>query len=147
MEQLIGHSYTKADRYNIPLIVSVPGKIPHQTITKVGGQLDFLPTLTNLLGIPIDHKLVHFGQDLLNTHSNTVGMRYYMPEGSFINQSIIYEPDKSFADGTAINRLTGADANFKGYHSEYEKVIHLENLSDAYIQSLPVRPDSAKLKK
>ncbi len=144
MKDLIGHPYTKEDRYNIPLIAAVPGKVQHQTITKVGGQLDFLPTLTNLLGIPIDHKLVHFGQDILNTNSNTIGMRYYMPEGSFINKSIIYEPDKSFSDGTAINRLTGKKAGFKDYHSEYEKVIHLEDLSDAYIQSLPVRSNPSK---
>lgn len=142
MEQIVGHPYSKVDRYNIPLIMSIPGKTDGKQIDTVGGQLDFLPTLTNVLGLPIDNKLVHFGQDLLNTTHNTIGMRYYMPEGSFINSSVVYEPDTNFEDGSALDRKTGNPIGFKKYKSDYEKVIQLENLSDAYIQSLPIHGDS-----
>ncbi|MFC4618834.1 LTA synthase family protein [Camelliibacillus cellulosilyticus] len=138
LQSLLGHPYSSADRYNIPFIATIPGVTHGEIDGAIGGQLDFLPTLTNLLGLPIDNKIVHFGQDLLNTDHNLIGMRYYMPEGSFINQSIIFEPNTNFDDGTATNLWTREPVNdFKKYKEDYDRVNELENLSDAYVLSLP----------
>lgn len=146
MQELLGHPYTDVDRYNIPFIVTIPGVTHGEERNIIGGQLDFLPTLTNLLGIPIENRLVHFGQDLLNTDSNTIGMRYYMPKGSFINEHIIFQPNKNFDDGTAYNIWTGEPVkDYKNYRVDYERVIELENLSDAYILSLPHQINANKM--
>jgi len=135
---LLDHPYSSIDRYNIPFIVTIPG-VTHGEVNRIiGGQLDFLPTVANLMGISIDNQLVHFGQDLLNTTHNTIGMRYYMPEGSFINEKIMYQPNKNFDDGEALDLRTREPVTeFRHYKSDYERVIELENLSDAYVLSLP----------
>ncbi|GGH85237.1 phosphoglycerol transferase MdoB-like AlkP superfamily enzyme [Pullulanibacillus pueri] len=140
LKGLLKHPYSEIDRYNIPFIITMPGITQGEVEEQVGGQLDFLPTLTNLLGIDIENKLVHFGQDLLNTPQNTIGMRYYMPAGSFINQSLLFTPKRNFEDGSGLaipshDPVTASE--LKQYKSEYEKVIELENLSDSYVQSLP----------
>jgi lipoteichoic acid synthase len=136
--ELLHHPYTKVDRYNIPFIMSIPGVTHGEVNNIIGGQLDFLPTLANVLGLPLDKEQVHFGQDLLNTTHNTVGMRYYMPKGSFINDKIIFEPNTNFTDGTALDLKTREPVtNYKKYKDDYERVIELENLSDAYVLSLP----------
>ncbi|MGV3487412.1 MAG: LTA synthase family protein [Tuberibacillus sp.] len=138
LANLLGHPYSSLDRYNIPFIVTIPG-ITHGEVNKnIGGQLDFLPTLANIIGLPIENKLVHFGQDLLNTNTNTIGMRYYMPEGSFINKDVMFQPNKNFSDGEAVDRRTREPvAKINAFKSDYERVIELENLSDAYVLSLP----------
>lgn len=140
LKNVVGHTYTNADRFNIPFIMTIPGKTHGSVVNMTGGQLDFLPTLTNVLGVPIDNKVVHFGQDLLNSKQNVIGMRYHLPQGSFINQHIVYSPDSDFNDGTAIDEKTGKQAGFKQYKSDYDQVVELENLSDAYVQSLPYMP-------
>ena len=138
MQELLKHPYTKIDRYNIPLIMTIPGVTHGQVNNMIGGQLDFLPTLANVVGLPIDDKLVHFGQDLLNTGHNTIGMRYYMPKGSFINENVIFEPNTNFNDGTAMSMKTRELIPTKEkYKNDYERVIELENISDAYVLSLP----------
>lgn len=138
IQNLLHHPYTKADRYNIPLIMTIPGVTHGEVNNIIGGQTDFLPTLANVIGLPIDNNLVHFGQDLLNTTHNTIGMRYYMPAGSFINKKIIFEPNTNFNDGTALNLKTREPVkNYQQYKDDYERVIELENLSDAYVLSLP----------
>jgi len=141
LHNLLGHRYTEADRYNIPFIISsIPGVTHGEVNTLTGGQLDFLPTLANLLGINIENKLVHFGQDLLNTTHNTIGMRYYMPQGSFINQSILFAPIKNFNNATALSlktKRTVPQSTIQTYKTDYDQVIALEKLSDAYVISLP----------
>lgn len=55
-----------------------------RTVTRVGGQLDILPTVANLLGLDLKAEgFTAFGHDLLNIERNVIGMRYYMPSGSF----------------------------------------------------------------
>ncbi|WKB37217.1 sulfatase-like hydrolase/transferase [Terrilactibacillus sp. S3-3] len=116
LKDVIGHPYTNADRFNIPFIMTIPGKTHGSVVNLTGGQLDFLPTLTNVLGVPINNKIVYFGQDLLNTRRNVIGMRYHMPQGSFINQRVVYSPDSDFNDGTAIGEKTGKQTGFEQYN-------------------------------
>jgi len=147
LHHLLGHPYTEADRYNIPFIISSPGITHGEVNTLAGGQLDFLPTLTNLLGITIENKLVHFGQDLLNTTHNTIGMRYYMPQGAFINQSTLFAPRKNFNDGVALSLKTKQpvpQSAIQKYRTDYDQVIALEKLSDAYVLSLPHEINSSE---
>ncbi|WP_433750921.1 LTA synthase family protein [Falsibacillus pallidus] len=138
-EQFTGHKYNLKDRYTIPFIVSIPGKTDNGTvISSPGGQLDFMPTLANLLGVKIDHKLVHFGQDLLQGQNNLIGIRYYLPPGGFVNDHIIYYPNESFADGDAFSLNTmDRVKDFSKYETSYQKVLTLEELSDSYYAQLP----------
>nr|WP_168121612.1 LTA synthase family protein [Paenibacillus sp. HB172176] len=141
VEQTLGMKYEeRLSRFNIPLIIHVPG-IEGQTSTKVGGQVDIMPTLANLLGLNLkDEGYTVFGRDLLNTSNNVIGMRYYMPTGSFFNDDIMFVPGTGFDDGTAydINTLEPV-ADFSQYRDDYDYIMSLMKLSDEYVKLSPKR--------
>lgn len=80
VEAALGTKYdSRVSRFNIPLIIHVPGMEQGRVVDRTGGQMDFVPTLANLLGIPLKEEgYTAFGQDLLNVDHNVVGMRYYL---------------------------------------------------------------------
>ena len=89
MGSLLGHQYSLKDRFTIPFIVTVPGVFKNHTInTNLGGQVDMMPTLLNLLGIEIKTPIM--GQNLFHYENNLLTMRYYLPGGSFINNENFY---------------------------------------------------------
>lgn len=66
-----------------------------------------MPTLANLLGISLkEQQFTAFGRDLLNTDNNVIGMRYYLPTGSFFTNDILFVPGTGFEDGEAISLKT-----------------------------------------
>jgi len=128
-------------RFNIPLIIHVPGKELGIVAERAGGQVDMLPTVANLLGISLDKE--HFtalGQDLLNIDRNVFGVRYYLPTGSFFNDEILFTPGQGFEDGQALSIKTLEPVpDFARYRQDYEYVVSLMKLSDEYVKLLPKR--------
>ncbi|MED5015752.1 LTA synthase family protein [Paenibacillus chibensis] len=130
----------RVTRFNIPLLIHVPG-VSGQEVKQVGGQLDILPTLANLLGISLkDENFTAFGHDLLNIDNNVIGMRYYLPTGSFFNNEILYVPGKTFEEGSAVNLDTLEPVtDFSKYKSDYDFNLAQMKLSDEYVKLLPKR--------
>lgn len=139
-EQLGINYHERISRFNIPLIIHAPG-VKGERKEQVGGQVDIVPTLANLLGIDFKERgYTAFGHDLLNTEHNVVGMRYYLPTGSFFNNDIMFVPGKGFDDGTAIDLKTLQPvSDFSGYRKDYDYILSLLKLSDQYVKSLPKR--------
>lgn len=132
--KLLGKEYDYLDMFNVPLIIRVPG-INHQSINLVGGQVDILPTLTNLFGISSSDS-IYFGKDLLNNDANLIGIRYFLPEGSFVNNEELYISDIAQAEIITTREKSAGGA----IHIEQKKrILELERLSDAYLKSLPER--------
>jgi lipoteichoic acid synthase len=133
------HQYVS--KFNIPLFIHTPGQTQGETIEQVGGQLDIMPTLANLLGISLKKEdFVHFGQNLFNITRNVIGMRYYLPTGSFFNNDILFIPGKGFDDGTAVSLKTLQPvADFSKYRSDYDYIMRLMRMSDDYVKLLPKR--------
>lgn len=134
--------HERISRYNVPLIISVPGESPRRVVQTVGGQVDIMPTLANLLGVSLrDENVPVFGMDLLNTERNVFGIRYYLPTGSFVNQEVMFIPGKSFEDGVAISldTLEPLPEVPVSYRKDYEYVLQLMSLSDLYVKMLPKR--------
>ncbi|MHA6482608.1 LTA synthase family protein [Paenibacillus sp. strain BS8-2] len=127
-------------RFNIPLLIHIPG-VEGVTSKQVGGQLDIMATVSNLLGLDLKEKgLSIFGKDLLNTEKNVLGMRYYLPTGSFFNDDILFIPGKGFDDGTAYDIETYEPvADFSQYREDYDYILNLMKLSDEYVKLLPKR--------
>lgn len=141
VEAALGIPYhEQVSRFNIPLIIHAPG-MEGQEIETVGGQMDILPTVSNLLGISLDDaNFTAFGQDLLNVDQNVIGMRYYLPTGSFFNNEIMFVPGTGFEDGTAISLKTLEPVeDFEQYRSDYDYIMQLMKLSDEYVKLLPKR--------
>ncbi|OOC63873.1 LTA synthase family protein [Paenibacillus ihbetae] len=137
MQEIYGREYTSADMINIPLMIHGKGLEP-AVKEQVGGQIDLLPTIANLLGAPLDDQL-HFGQDLLNhADSNLLPERYYLPSGTFINNTTMYIPGIGFEDGTK-HPLPHQDlSSTQASREEFERALQLLHLSDSYIRQLPL---------
>ena len=85
---LLGHPYNLQDRFIVPVIFSGGGLFSGETISHLGGQIDLMPTLLNLLGIEHDAQMM--GHDLFHYENNLLGMRYHLPGSSFINDDTLY---------------------------------------------------------
>lgn len=131
---------SRVSRFNIPLLMHVPGAAGGR-IETTGGQLDIMPTAAGLLGISLqDENFTAFGQNLLAIDNNIVGMRYYLPTGSFFNNDIAYIPGESFDDGTALSLDTLQPVpDVSLYRSDYQYIMRLMELSDQYVEKLPKR--------
>lgn len=131
----------EVSRFNIPLIIHVPKQAGGKVIEHIGGQIDIMPTIANLLGISLQEKqFIAFGRDMLNTDNNVIGMRYYLPTGSFFNNEVMFVPGEGFEDGTAISLKTLQPVPVQeAYRKDYDYILSLMKLSDEYIQLLPKR--------
>lgn len=131
----------QVSRFNIPLLIHVPGQGEGKVVERIGGQIDILPTVANLMGISLEEQqFTAFGRDLLNTDNNVIGMRYYLPTGSFFNNDVLFVPGKGFDDGTAISLKTLEPVQVQNsYRKDYDYIMALMKLSDEYVQLLPKR--------
>jgi len=124
MSELLGHEYTFDESLNVPLIIHIPGINITETNTIVGGQMDFLPTMLNLLGIEeIRPKL--FGQDLLNAENGFVASQTGMIKGSFIDDEKIFvmSRDGVFENSTAWKLGTREPVDLELCRNGYERAL------------------------
>lgn len=136
MHEIYGRDYNSGDMINIPLMIHGEGLQP-EVKEQVGGQIDLLPTVANLLGVSMDNQL-HFGQDLLNnTDNNLLPERYYLPSGTFINNTTLYIPGIGFEDGTKHPLPNSDEKKTQATKEEFERSLQLLHLSDSYIRQLP----------
>lgn len=137
LKELLGHDYHLLDQLNVPLMITLGDEQLSETNETIGGQVDILPTVSNLLGLSLD-DFIHFGQDLINYPDNLFGMRYYMPVGSFFNNEIAYKPDEGFEDGEAFDiRTFTSVSNYAKFEEDYRRIKEILQLSDRYLNSLP----------
>lgn len=144
IKKLLGHPYGLVDRFNIPLLIHIPGDYKKE-FTHVGGQIDIMPTITNLLGIELQDQ-IHFGQDLLNyPNQNLLGMRYYLPAGSYIDKDFLFVNRETVGRGQVFNMQSKTavtnPSSFYEVNSESEQkketILKLLNLADYYLNNLP----------
>lgn len=69
----------------VPMLISLPGLEKGMTISTVGGGVDFMPTLLNIMGIEAK-TIPMFGRDLLNSKEGFVVLR----NGSFVTNELLY---------------------------------------------------------
>jgi phosphoglycerol transferase MdoB-like AlkP superfamily enzyme len=89
ISDFLGHSYEVDEMVNIPLIINGSCFKGSKTISIAGGQMDFMPTLLNLMGIN-KSNIKFYGQDLCNAKEGFATMQHVMPKGSFIDNEKVY---------------------------------------------------------
>ncbi|MGL4521274.1 MAG: LTA synthase family protein, partial [Bacilli bacterium] len=103
MEQYLGYPVTpdvSTQLQRVPFLVHIPGE-EGKTISTVGGQIDYKPTMLNLLGIPTDNTY-SFGTDLFSKDKDDfVAFR----DGGFVNDKYI------FTGGKLYDKATGAEVD------------------------------------
>jgi len=138
MSEIYGREYSYRDMLNIPLIISIPGQSEPRVLDNVGGQVDILPTVANLLGVSMGNQ-IHFGEDMLNHSYNLLPQRYYLPSGSFINDKAVFMPGTWYEDGTQFPLAKDSVSQALTTEDEYNRALDLLRLSDSYVQQLPDR--------
>ncbi|MCM3627878.1 LTA synthase family protein [Paenibacillus glycanilyticus] len=137
MKEMLGTDYGHTEMFNIPLIMHVPGVTHASVIDQVGGQIDILPTVANLVGASLQNQ-IHFGEDLLNQSSELIPMRHFLPSGSVIDNTNLYIPGIEYQDGTNHKVSDGKETKEGGVtEDEYNRALELLHLSDSYVQQLP----------
>lgn len=139
MTEILGHDYSERDMINIPLIISSTDVTTPSVMNQIGGQVDILPTVSNLLGVSLDDH-IHFGQDLLNqTTYNLLPQRYYLPTGSFVNNEELFLSGSGFEDGQHYTIAGNGVMPLKATEDEFDRALELLHLSDSYVTQLPDR--------
>jgi phosphoglycerol transferase MdoB-like AlkP superfamily enzyme len=136
MSEHLGREYTYNEVFNVPLIIHIPGLDKAEEKTIVGGQVDFFPTMLNLLGIE-NNKGILFGQDLLNIEKGYAAIQYYLPLGSFIDDEKIFvmSDDGIFENSKAWNLKTGQPVDLESCREGYERAISEKRKSDYILKS------------
>lgn len=139
LEEILDHEYNERDLINIPLIISATGITTPALKEQLGGQVDILPTVANLLGVPLDYH-IHFGQDLLNqTAYNLLPQRYYLPTGSFVNNEELFLSGSGFEDGQHYTLSGDGTDLLQSTEDEFTRALELLRMSDSYVTQLPDR--------
>lgn len=114
MTKYLGKPYDFDEMLNVPLFIHIPGLGESKTKTTVGGQVDILPTIANLMDIEIPQPYI-FGHDLLNTKEGFIAQISYVGKNSFItddnNMIFVIGKDGTVESGHLINLTTGERMN------------------------------------
>ncbi|MDP4098685.1 LTA synthase family protein [Paenibacillus sp. P96] len=142
VSQALGIAYHRhITRFNVPLMIHLPGQ-SGRVVEQVGGQVDILPTVANIMGIDLAKEgFTAFGHDLMNIDHNLIGIRYYLPTGSFFNNDILFiAGKKGISDGKAVSiRTLQPIKDLSPYKSDFEYIKKWMKLSDRYVKELPER--------
>lgn len=90
MEEYLGRTYDYDEMLRVPMLIHVPGSGVNETISTTGGQIDFLPTIANIMDLDISQPYV-LGQDLSNATDGFVAFTAYLFGGSFIHNDVMFE--------------------------------------------------------
>jgi lipoteichoic acid synthase len=104
LKEVLGHEYTMQDRFVVPVLFTAPGLFTGETYSHLGGQIDLMPTILNLLGIEHDTQMI--GHNLFHYKKNLLGMRYYLPGGSFISDKTFYTAPSAKLPAAIYDRKT-----------------------------------------
>ncbi|WP_213519447.1 LTA synthase family protein [Paenibacillus montaniterrae] len=143
MKEIYGRDYTYTDMINIPLVVINDGVTEGKVFEQIGGQVDLLPTIANLMDISLEDQ-IHFGQDIFNNEDNLLPQRYYLPTGSFLTSEELFLSGSGYDDGKHYSLSGSSSENGIATEEEFQRALELLQLSDSYVNSLPLKPDEVK---
>lgn len=130
LSDFVGKTYDYDEMLNVPLIINIPGKDVNETVEVTGGQVDFMPTILNLMGVESKNTVI-FGQDLVNAEEGFVISQTYMIKGSYIDDEVVFEMSRDgiFKNSRAWNKETGEPVDVEECREGYEKALRLINES------------------
>jgi phosphoglycerol transferase MdoB-like AlkP superfamily enzyme len=135
VSQFIGRTYDYDEMLKVPLIINVPGSRVKQTISTTGGQIDFFPTIANIMDLPLDKTYI-LGQDLTNAKEGFVAFTSYLFDGSFATNDIIFEISREdiFEGSRAWKIGTNETVDAALYKEDYDKALLLKKTSEEILE-------------
>ncbi|AKL95343.1 alkaline phosphatase superfamily [Clostridium aceticum] len=136
LTSFLGKPYEEDEMFRVPLITHIPDSSLQEEITTAGGQIDFLPTMANLLGLKVEPDKT-LGKDLLNIDDGFVAKQVHVARGSFIDHEKIFimSNDGIFENSRAWNIHTGESVNLEECRDGYERALAEVNLSEYVLQN------------
>lgn len=136
VSEWLGEEYDFLKAMNVPLIVHVPGLGGSYQIDNVGGQIDFAPTLLNLIGMSEKPSFM-LGEDLCNG-GNFVALRYQLPDGSFVDCSRFFavSEDGVIQKSVALDLKTKEQLPYYECLDGYKRAIKQIHISRDFLESL-----------
>lgn len=137
MTKFLGFEYDLDEMMKIPLIIHVPGEEFNETISKVGSQLDFAPTILNIMGYE-NEKGIMFGRDLVNYKGpSLVAPQTYALKGSIITDEVLIamSRDGIFGNSRGFRLDTREPINVLDYREEHKRAIEEINKSDYILKN------------
>ncbi len=136
VSRFIRKPYEEDEMFRVPLIIHVPGSEINEEITIAGGQIDFFPTIANLVGDPLDPGAV-LGQDLLNIKGGFVAKQVHVSAGSFIDNEKIFimSPEGLYDNSRAWYLETGEPAPLEEARKGYERALAEITLSEYVMEN------------
>lgn len=139
-KKLVGHGYNRADYYNIPFMIRLPGGDSARRYEAVLGQVDIMPTMADLFGLDIT-GVPHFGRSAF-VQTPSVMTRgsdptLYLDGDTLFIAGVTKDKDKRYVSSGQEKIEAGARPELLG------NTIKLLELSDSYAASLPERPDAS----
>ena len=122
---------------NIPLIIHIPGENLGIRISTIGSQLDFYPTMANIMGYPIEKGII-FGRDLNNLQTaNYVYPASFMPLGSVITEQEVFEMsrDELYVHSRAYDRITREPVDIEKFKNLYNRAIQEITISNYILEN------------
>ncbi len=140
VKAILGREYTEADRLNVPIVIAAPGAMERVVVEAPVGQVDVAPTLASLLGVDLGERPV-FGRDLTEPSPALLGIRYYAPTGTFVNDEVLYIPATAGKGQVydARTRVPVKDGVSAFVLESSARAVEMQRLSDAYLKRLDVR--------
>lgn len=130
MDDYLGYEYDYDEMLNVPLIIHLPETGITKTIDTVGGQIDLLPTLANIMDIDIPQPYI-FGKDMANSTDGFAASVTYLLEGSFIKNNTMYQigRDGTFKNGRAWSLIDRSPVSLDGLEDDSKRAAALVQLS------------------
>jgi len=132
MTNYLGYEYDLDEMLKVPLIIHIPGLEVNETIDRIGSQIDFLPTILNIMGYENEKGLM-FGRDLINYRGkNFVAPQTYAIKGSVITDEIFLEMSRDgvYENSRVYNIKTRKLLKPEDYRHLHERAIEEINKSD-----------------
>lgn len=137
MTDFLGENYDFDDMMNVPLVIHVPGQEIQEVISTTGSQLDFYPTIANIMGYDNTKGLV-FGRDLTNyKEKNYIYPQLYMLKGSFIDDNSVFAMSKDgiYNHSRAYDIETNESIDITNFKEEHEKAIEEIDMSNYLLKN------------
>jgi lipoteichoic acid synthase len=143
--KLLGRSYGPADRQRVSLMIHLPGQTQPVLRQDVVGQVDFMPTAADLLGLDLS-EVPHMGRSVFVDSNSLVPLRAYLPGGTFVNDRVVFMPGLDFSDGTAVKVSNNAETKPANREKiDFARTQELTDISNEWVMGLPKRSDAGKM--
>lgn len=133
--RFLGRDYGYEEMLKIPCIIHIPGSGISKTISTLGCQVDFYPTMASLMNLNVEQPYI-VGQNLLTAEHGFAAFTAYLFEGSFAYDHVMFQISREgiFEGSSAWDRNTLEQVDIEQYYEQYNKAISLKEASKQVLE-------------